>query len=169
MMALDVEHANGIYINSLCYISYHILVVQEVTSLNSKICLAPGGQIVEHWNSYKKIANFLPLWNHVSASCVCVCAHAHQLSNVSGRACLMKYLLSWLSVMWPLKWFYPDNMVGVDWLYHCTQLHGTWYTTVLLQCELPEDFAKVYSCMVSDEPVLQKRALVILVCHTLLL
>ena len=48
MMALDVEHANGIYINSLCYISYHILVVQEVTSLNSKICLAPGGQIVEH-------------------------------------------------------------------------------------------------------------------------
>ena len=52
MMALDVqlkvEHANGIYINSLCYLSYHILVVQEMTSLNSNICLAPGGHIVKH-------------------------------------------------------------------------------------------------------------------------
>jgi hypothetical protein len=41
MMALDVqlkvEHANGININSLCYLSYQILMVHEMTSLNSKI------------------------------------------------------------------------------------------------------------------------------------
>ena len=52
MVALDVqhkaEHVHGIYINSLCYISYHMLVVQEMTSLNSKICWAPGGQVVKH-------------------------------------------------------------------------------------------------------------------------
>jgi len=52
MMALDVqhkvEHTHGIYLNNLCYISYHILLVQEMTCLNSKICLAPGGQIVKH-------------------------------------------------------------------------------------------------------------------------
>jgi len=50
MMALDVqlkvEHAHRLYINSLCYISYHILEMLEMTSLNSQICLTRGGQIV---------------------------------------------------------------------------------------------------------------------------
>ena len=45
---LEVEHANGVYINSFCYLSYHILEMQEITSLNSQICLGPGGQIVKH-------------------------------------------------------------------------------------------------------------------------
>jgi hypothetical protein len=39
MMALDVqlkmEHAHGLYINSLCYISYHILEMQEMTKLSN--------------------------------------------------------------------------------------------------------------------------------------
>jgi len=52
MMALDVqinaEHAHGIYINSLCCISYHILGMQEMISLNSRIYLTHGGQIVKH-------------------------------------------------------------------------------------------------------------------------
>jgi len=52
MMAPDVqhklEHVHGIYINSLGYLSYHILMVKEMASLNSKIFLAPGGQIVKH-------------------------------------------------------------------------------------------------------------------------
>jgi hypothetical protein len=51
-MALDVqlklEHAHGIYTNSLCHISYHILQMLEMTSLNSQIYLAPGGQIVKN-------------------------------------------------------------------------------------------------------------------------
>jgi len=46
-MALDVqqkfEHAHGIYTNSPYYILYHILVMLEMTSLNSQVCLAPGG------------------------------------------------------------------------------------------------------------------------------
>ena len=81
MIALDVqlkvEHAHGIYLNSLCYISYHILVVQGMTFLNSKICLAHGGQIVKPKFVLKNCQFCAPV---ESGTCIlCVCAHAHQL------------------------------------------------------------------------------------------
>jgi hypothetical protein len=68
----------------------------EMTSLNSQIYLAPGGQIVKNWSSCQEIAFFCaPVELYKCIFCVCVCARvrARQLSNVCGRACLMKYLL----------------------------------------------------------------------------
>jgi hypothetical protein len=62
-----------------------------MTSFNSQICLALGGHVVKHRGSCREIANFVHVWNHVSACSVCV--HAHHLTNLCGRTCLMKYWL----------------------------------------------------------------------------
>ena len=79
---LKLDHAHGIYTNSLWYISYHILEMLEMTSLNSQICLASGGQIVKNWCSCQKIAIFVHLLNCISS--VCVRMHTNSQMCVVG-------------------------------------------------------------------------------------